>query len=172
MDWYNKIFKKPWPYWVGGSTLALLNILLLISTGTVWKVTSGFLYWGIGILQKMGVDATNWYYFSVYNNGVKEGEDLFRNSLTVLNIAVITGALIAILMSSEFKIKKIKNFKQFLCAIGGGFIMGYGTRLSFGCNIGAFFSAIPSLSLHGWLFAASLFFGAWIGCRILFKYII
>ena len=30
--------------------------------------------------------------------------------------------------------------------------MGYGTRLSFGCNVGAYFSAIPSFSLHGWIF--------------------
>ncbi|MFW5647507.1 MAG: YeeE/YedE thiosulfate transporter family protein [Candidatus Alkaliphilus sp. MAG34] len=50
--------------------------------------------------------------------------------------------------------------------------MGYGTRLSFGCNIGAYFSAIPSLSLHGWVFGTFMFVGAWIGSKILFKYIL
>ena len=29
--------------------------------------------------------------------------------------------------------------------------MGYGARIAFGCNIGAYFGGIASFSLHGWL---------------------
>ncbi|MGI9155085.1 MAG: YeeE/YedE thiosulfate transporter family protein [Marmoricola sp.] len=29
--------------------------------------------------------------------------------------------------------------------------MGYGARIAFGCNIGAYFDGITSFSLHGWL---------------------
>ncbi|MEG4105198.1 YeeE/YedE thiosulfate transporter family protein [Microcoleus sp. S13_C5] len=35
-----------------------------------------------------------------------------------------------------------------LCEV---FVMGYGGLLAFGCNVGAFFSGIASISLHGWL---------------------
>mgnify|MGYP000591478547 CR=1 FL=1 len=39
----------------------------------------------------------------------------------------------------------------------GGVLMGYGARIAFGCNVGAFFSGIASGSLHDWLwFLAAL----------------
>ena len=38
--------------------------------------------------------------------------------------------------------------------------MGYGARLSFGCNIGALFSGIATGSLHGWLWFAAAFVGS------------
>ena len=34
-------------------------------------------------------------------------------------------------------------------AVIGGLLLGYGARLAFGCNIGAFFSGVVSGSLHG-----------------------
>jgi uncharacterized membrane protein YedE/YeeE len=48
--------------------------------------------------------------------------------------------------------------------------MGYGARIAFGCNIGALFSGIASLSLSGWVFAAFMFVGAIIGSKLLVKY--
>jgi hypothetical protein len=44
--------------------------------------------------------------------------------------------------------------------------MGYGARLAFGCNIGAFFSGIASTSLHGWLWILCALPGTWVGVRL------
>ena len=52
----------------------------------------------------------------------------------------------------------------------GGLLMGYGARLAGGCNIGALFSGVASLSLSGWVFAAFLLIGAWIGSKLLAKF--
>jgi hypothetical protein len=41
--------------------------------------------------------------------------------------------------------------------------MGYGARLSYGCNIGAYFSGIASGSLHGWLWIVCALAGNWAG---------
>ncbi|QNO15368.1 YeeE/YedE family protein [Alkalicella caledoniensis] len=172
MEIYKKVFKEPWPYWVGAIILALLNIILLTTTGSSWRITAGFLNWGSLFLEKIGFDPASWYYFQVYDHGLKDGETFFMNYYTIINIAIIIGGLLSVLWANEFKWKKIKSLKQFLFALGGGIIMGYGTRLSFGCNIGAYFSAIPSFSLHGWVFAIFMFVGAWIGVKILLKYII
>lgn len=76
----------------------------------------------------------------------------------------------ATLMASQFKFKKIKALRQVVAAVLGGIIMGYGARLAFGCNIGAFFSGIISLSLSGWVFGASLLVGAFIGSKLLTKF--
>ncbi|WP_255374536.1 YeeE/YedE thiosulfate transporter family protein [Tissierella sp. P1] len=168
----NKVFKKPWPYWVGGIVLGLLNILLLFTTGAAWKVTTSFLYLGAGFLEIIGVNPSEWHYFSAYDNQLKHGETYFNNSLILMSAAMVLGSLLSVLLASQFKFKKLKNKKQFVFALIGGILMGYGTRLSFGCNIGAYFSAIPSLSLHGWVFGIFMFVGAWIGSKILFKYIL
>ncbi len=44
--------------------------------------------------------------------------------------------------------------------------MGYGARLSDGCNIGAYFSALASGSLSGWVWVAAAFVGSAIGLRL------
>jgi uncharacterized protein len=45
-------------------------------------------------------------------------------------------------------------------------LLGYGARLAFGCNIGAFFSGIASGSLHGWVWLAAAFLGSMAGVRL------
>ena len=42
-------------------------------------------------------------------------------------------------------------------------MLGYGARLAYGCNIGAYFSGIASGSLHGWLWLVAAFAGNWLG---------
>ena len=46
-------------------------------------------------------------------------------------------------------------------------MMGFSASLGIGCTIGAFFSAISSLSLYGWVFGISLFGGSFIGTKII-----
>lgn len=164
--------KKPWPYWVGGILLGIINIIILFVTGKPWKITTAFLYIGAGFIELLGVDVKDWYYFNVYNNQLSLGKTFFNNELIVIIVAIIIGSFLSVLYHSEFKFKKIKSKRQFLAALIGGILMGYGTRLSFGCNIGAYFSAIPSFSVHGWVFGIFMFVGAWIGCKILFKYLL
>ena len=56
---------------------------------------------------------------------------------------------------------------RYVQSLGGGVIMGYGSGIGMGCTIGAFFSAIPSLAVNGWVFGASLALGAWIGTLLI-----
>ena len=48
----------------------------------------------------------------------------------------------------------------------GGFFMGFGARLAFGCNIGALFSGIASGSLHGWIWFLFAFIGTYFGVKL------
>ena len=38
--------------------------------------------------------------------------------------------------------------------------MGYGARLAYGCNIGAYLGGIASGSLHGWVWGIAAFAGS------------
>ncbi|NBG87333.1 YeeE/YedE thiosulfate transporter family protein [Isachenkonia alkalipeptolytica] len=168
---YEKVLKTPWPYWVAAIVLSFLNVLLLWTTGAPWRVTSGFLYWGIWVLNKVGYSDFPGSYVAYYGE-LTGGETFLLNTVSILNVAVIVGALLSVLISNEFKWRKIKNFKQIGFGIMGGLLMGYGARIAFGCNIGAFFSGIPSFSLHGWVFALFMGVGGVIGSKILMRYMI
>ena len=48
----------------------------------------------------------------------------------------------------------------------GGILMGYGARIAFGCNIGAYFGGIASFSLHGWLWGAMAIGGTFAGLAL------
>lgn len=170
MQW----LKKPWPYWVGGILLGVLNVVLLALSGSVWQVTGGFLLWGAGILKMAGLEPFKWEFFNIYNyryGDIILNHNMFINKYTILNIAVITGSLVATLLASQFKLGRVKNIRHVLFALLGGILMGYGARLVGGCNIGCLFSGIPSFSLHAWVFGIFVILGAWVGTKILIKFL-
>ena len=53
-----------------------------------------------------------------------------------------------------------------LAAVVGGPLLGYGARIAYGCNIGAFFGGVASGSLHGWLWLVAAFIGNIAGTRL------
>jgi uncharacterized membrane protein YedE/YeeE len=56
--------------------------------------------------------------------------------------------------------------KSLLAAVIGGLLMGWGARLGFGCNIGAFVGGVASGSLHGWIWFLAALPGCLIGIRL------
>lgn len=168
--YYKRFLKEPWTYTTGAVLLGLLSIAMLVSTGSVWGVTSAFATWAAWIYQTLGGHPEAWFYFQQKGNA----EELYGGFLTdihsVSNIGIIFGALLATLLASQFRIKKIKSWKQVAGAVLGGLMMGYGARIAFGCNIGALFSGVASMSLHGWVYWIFIFIGAWIGSKLLVKY--
>ena len=47
-----------------------------------------------------------------------------------------------------------------------GFLLGYSSRLAFGCNVGAMVSGISTGSIHGWIWVVMAFLGSLIGVRV------
>jgi hypothetical protein len=56
--------------------------------------------------------------------------------------------------------------RSLTAAVIGGLLLGYGARIAYGCNIGAYFSGISSSSVHGWLWFAAAFAGNAFGTRL------
>ena len=56
--------------------------------------------------------------------------------------------------------------RSLVAAVIGGLLLGYGARIAYGCNIGAYFSGIASGSLHGWLWLVAAFAGNIVGTRL------
>jgi uncharacterized membrane protein YedE/YeeE len=84
----------------------------------------------------------------------------------VMDFGLILGAALAAGLAGKFAPKAALPFLSLLAAAIGGVLMGYGARLSFGCNIGALFSGIASGSVHGWLWFAAAFAGSYVGIAL------
>ena len=169
-DYYILWLKDAWPYLTGAILLSVFQIVTFAVTGNPWGVSAAFANWGAWIYEFAGDSVDKWYYFA--SEGAKNTlERGFLNDFASMrNVGIITGALFATLIASGFKFKKFKSARQVFAAILGGLLMGYGARIAQGCNIGAFYSGISSLSLSGWVFGLFLFIGAMIGSKLLVKY--
>ena len=106
-----------------------------------------------------GFDVSTWNYFTG-PNGAALKNTVLADSTSVLNFGIILGAFIAAAFQGNFKPKKIKPGIAGAALIGG-LLMGYGSRLAFGCNIGAYFSGIASFSLHGWVWMIMAIIGTY-----------
>lgn len=146
---WQRIFRGSWPLFAAAIALAVLNALTLLTRGTPWGITSAFALWGSKIAEFFGVDVASWGYWEGANAAMLESS-IFADSTTVLNFGVILGAFLASAAGGLFKFTKI-TMGNFWASLVGGLLMGYGARLAFGCNIGAYFGGIASFSLHGYI---------------------
>ena len=146
---WKRIFRGSWPLFAAAIALAVLNALTLMTRGTPWGITSAFALWGSKIAGFFGVDVASWGYWQGANAVLLESS-IFADSTTVLNFGVILGAFLASAAGGLFKFTKI-TMGNFWASVVGGLLMGYGARLAFGCNIGAYFGGIASFSLHGYI---------------------
>jgi uncharacterized protein len=169
-DYYKMWFKDAWPYVTGAVLLSVFQIVTFATTGSPWGVSGVFANWGAWIIEAFGGSVDKWFYFASDGAQATLDRGILRDPGTMRNVGLIIGALFAALMASGFKIKKIKSGKQVAAAVLGGLMMGYGARLGFGCNIGAFYSGIASLSVAGWVFGVFLFAGAIVGSKMLVKW--
>jgi uncharacterized membrane protein YedE/YeeE len=83
-----------------------------------------------------------------------------------MDFGIVLGALTAAGIAGKFASSWRIPARSLLAAVIGGLLLGYGARLAYGCNIGAYFSGIASGSLHGWLWLAAAFVGSIVGTRL------
>lgn len=163
---YERIFVRAWPALVGGAALGVLNILEYLYKKP-WGITTAVSRWAGWLAYAAGYPAHTLLYY-----GPKPaGKDLLAHipwlsGGDVLDWGLVFGAFTAALLAGEFKVRFAPR-KRYVQSFLGGVAMGYGARLAMGCNIGGFFSAVPSLALNGWVFGLGLFVGAWIGVQII-----
>ncbi|MTH52853.1 YeeE/YedE family protein [Bacillus mangrovi] len=161
---WKRIFRGSWPLYTAAIVLAILNALILTIRGEPWGITSAFSLWGSKLLMVFGTDPSQWGYFE----GAKREAlyaSVFKDSTSLLNFGIILGAFLASAAAGTFKPSKIKPGIAFASIIGG-LLMGYGARLSFGCNIGAYFGGIASFSLHGWVWMVMALLGTALALKL------
>ncbi|MBO83665.1 MAG: hypothetical protein CL506_04780 [Actinobacteria bacterium] len=164
---YKTIFNTTWSVNVGAITLGLISMFMLL-IATPFGVTGQLFTIANSLLNSINLAPIHDGLSSLAGcvSNASSDNSLISNSF-VATWGIIPGSFIASNFSGEFKIRMPKEKKRLAQSLIGGVYMGYGAGLAIGCTIGSFFSAVPSLSLSGWLFALSLAGGSYVGVKVI-----
>jgi len=160
-----RALRGPWPLLVGAVLLALLNVVTLGLSGHPWTISFGYTLWGAKAAGALGVDVASWDFWTWPYPGRALAGSLFAEATSVMNFGILVGAFLAAGLAGRFAPRRRIPWRLALAAALGGLLMGYGARLAFGCNVGAYFSGIASGSVHGWLWFAAALVGTYVGAR-------
>ena len=149
----------PWPLVAGAIGLAVVNIATLTIGGRPWGVTSAFALWGAKWFAAIGIDVASWSYWTAPAQAAALKSSVLMDVTSVMDFGIILGALLAAILAGRFAPQWKISAPSMAAAVIGGLLLGYGARIAYGCNIGAYFSGIASGSLHGWLWLVAAFLG-------------
>lgn len=161
-----RILHGPWPILAGAVALAVLNFVTLALAGRPWGITSAFALWGSKAAMLLGFDAASWPFWSAPGQQAALQGSVLNDVTSVMDFGIIIGALLAAALAGRFAPGWRVPLRSAVAAVLGGLMLGYGARLAYGCNIGAYFSGIASGSLHGWAWLAAAFLGNVLGTRL------
>ena len=160
-----RLLQGPWPLYWGALALALLNVLTLLLSGQPWGETSAFALWGSIALDGFGFHGVrDWTYWA--GNVDALDRPILLDVPTLMDFGIVLGAMAAAATGGRFNLHIGGNARIWLGALLGGILMGYGARLSGGCNIGAYFSAGASGSISAWAWVLLAIAGSAIGIRL------
>jgi len=150
-----------WSKLMGALALVIVSVGTLLVLHRPWGITSGFALWGAKIFYAVGIPVQDW---PAWNANTLE-RSVFSDATSVMNFGIIFGAMMAAGLAGKWKpVLKISP-KDLATAIFGGLLMGYGARLAYGCNIGAYLGGLVSGSMHGWWWLLFGFMGSVLGTR-------
>jgi len=161
------IWQGPWSPVLGAVMLAVVGILTFIVVGRPWGITSAFALWGAKAFQSVGIPVETWPYWTWQTAALENS--VLSDTTSVMDFGVILGAMAAAALAGKFAPVWHLSKRDLLTAIAGGLLMGYGARLAYGCNIGAYLGGIVSGSMHGWLWLLFGFAGSLVGTRLRLK---
>lgn len=163
-----RFVQGPWSWMMGTVVLVIGSLAVLLLSGKPWGVTFAFALWGAKISSFVGIPVEQWGYWQTAANAKALHTNVLHDVTTVLDIGVLLGAFLALALSGKkisFSLRQYP-FRMIIGLLIGGVMMGYGARLAFGCNIGAYFAGIASFSLHGWVWFVMAMLGSVIGIKI------
>jgi uncharacterized membrane protein YedE/YeeE len=146
------------------SALALSN---LVVAGQPWGVVYGLGLWVAKGAHYSGIDLSGSVFWAAPASFERINASVLTDYTSLTNIVIILGAFLVAFWRGGLSqpIPRMQR-KAWAWAAIAGLLMGYASRLAFGCNVGAFFSGISTGSLHGWVWFIAAFLGSYFGIFI------
>lgn len=152
---------------IAAVAIAALAIANLVIAGQPWGVVYGLGLWAAKGAVALGADLSASPFWSTPGNVERLSQSILTDVTSLTNLGIIAGAFLVATWRGGLKAPAVSPpARAWLAAIIAGFLLGYSSRLAFGCNVGAFFSGISTGSLHGWVWFAAAFAGSYYGIKL------
>lgn len=153
-------------YIIGGIAIGVLCVAVFAAGGHPWSVTFGYTVWGAKAATALGFDLSHSAFWQWPGPKHALAESVLSDTSSLTDFGMLFGAMAAAAATKPFARTAWPPTGSLLAAAVGGLLMGWGARLGFGCNIGAFVGGVASGSLHGWLWFLAALPGCLIGIRL------
>ncbi len=155
-------------YLMAATIIAALALLNLVVAGQPWGVVYGLGLWVAKGATVAGADLSSSAFWMAPATLDRLNASVLTDYTSLTNIGIMIGAFFVACWRSGGLSQKLPRqpIRAWLATIVAGFLLGYSSRLAFGCNVGAFFSGISTGSLHGWVWFIAAFAGSTQGVRL------
>jgi uncharacterized membrane protein YedE/YeeE len=150
----------------GAVLLALFAVANLLVAGQPWGIVYGLGLWGAKIASWAGMDLAGNAFWGRAAQQAQIAAPLLDDVTSVSDLGLLLGAFVTATWRGTACPVVRATRAQWLAAVAAGCVLGYSSRLAFGCNVGAYFSGISTGSLHGWVWFAAAFAGSMLGVRL------
>jgi len=153
---------------IAAVVLAALAVAHLMVAGQPWGVVYGLGLWVGKAYQAMGGDLSGSAYWAAAGSVTRLNSSILTDYTSLTDLGLIAGAFGVAAWRVGALAAPLPRYpaRAWAATVLAGFLLGYSSRLGFGCNVGAFFSGISTGSLHGWVWFAAAFAGAFLGIRL------
>jgi uncharacterized protein len=151
---------------IGAIAIGAISIGVFLAGGHPWSVTFGFTVWGGKLATALGVDLSAAEFWQWPGPKRALAESVLSDTSSLTDLGMIFGAMAAAAALRPFARTAWPPLGSLIAAAIGGLLMGWGARIGFGCNIGAFVGGVASGSLHGWIWFAAALAGCTLGIRL------
>lgn len=147
------------------AALALANLAV---AGQPWGVVYGLGLWAAKGATALGADLSGSPFWAAPESAARIRTSLLTDVTSLTNLGIVAGAFGVATWRRGGLAGPVPALpaRAWIATAVAGLVLGYSSRLAFGCNVGAFFSGISTGSLHGWVWFAAAFAGSAAGVRL------
>ncbi|MCW1934017.1 YeeE/YedE family protein [Pararhodobacter zhoushanensis] len=152
---------------LAAALLAALAIANLVVAGQTWGIVYGLGLWGAKIATGLGVDLSTTAFWAAPANAARLDASILTDVTSLTDIGLILGAFLVMRWRKAPGAPAAPLAPRgWVLVLIAGIVLGYSSRMAFGCNVGAFFSGISTGSLHGWAWFVAAFIGSALGLKL------
>jgi uncharacterized membrane protein YedE/YeeE len=158
----------PGRYLLAAAVLAALAVGNLVVAGQPWGVVYGLGLWAAKGAVALGADLSGSAFWAASASVDRINASVLTDYTSLTDIGLIAGAFGVAAWRKGGLAQPLPPYpaRAWVATVIVGLVLGYSSRLAFGCNVGAFFSGIATGSLHGWVWFFAAFAGAFLGIRL------
>jgi hypothetical protein len=152
---YKELCETEWNANITGVIIALLSILIMVW----WRP------WGaVGAIRNWG----DWILYGITFGYMDAPKSALISSGSVIGIGFLGGSFLSAFLGGQFAFR-FPPYREVVKGILAGILMGVGSALAGGCNVGGMYNALGNLAANGFSMWLGIVIGVLLGLWLLYK---